>query len=94
MEFLLGLPQSLLSRHLAYLRSAGLAVDRRIGVRVQYSVAAGPELIEHIKACLESFLGCEEIYRRDRWRLEQWRQAGGVEPKDSGWPFSAEGAKS
>jgi ArsR family transcriptional regulator len=33
----LGLPQPLVSRHLAYLRSAGLVQDRRCGTRVNYS---------------------------------------------------------
>jgi ArsR family transcriptional regulator len=40
---ILGLPQPLISRHLAYLRSAGLVRDRRSGTRVNYSVALDGE---------------------------------------------------
>jgi ArsR family transcriptional regulator, arsenate/arsenite/antimonite-responsive transcriptional repressor len=40
----LGLPQPLVSRHLAYLRSAGLVHDRRSGTRVNYSVALDGEM--------------------------------------------------
>lgn len=35
---ILELPQPLVSRHLAYLRGAGLVQDRRSGTRVNYSV--------------------------------------------------------
>ena len=39
----LELPQPLVSRHLAYLRSAGLVQDRRSGTRVNYSVVLDGE---------------------------------------------------
>jgi ArsR family transcriptional regulator len=39
----LGLPQPLISRHLAYLRAAGLVLDRRSGTRVNYSVVLDGE---------------------------------------------------
>lgn len=92
MEFLLGLPQPLLSRHLAYLRSAGLAVDRRVGMRVQYSIAGGHPVMEKLKECLSGLLESEEIYRRDRVRLEQWRRAGEEGWRESGPIVTAQGA--
>jgi ArsR family transcriptional regulator len=75
LESILGLPQSLLSRHLAYLRSVGLVVDRRQGMRVQYSLASGSDVLETLKGCLGQALLCEETYREDRRRCEQMRAA-------------------
>ncbi len=75
LEFLLNLPQPLLSRHLAYLRSAGLATDRRLGMRVQYSLVKGNPIAECLSSCLRSLLDTEELYRRDRARLEDWKRA-------------------
>ncbi len=92
LEFLLGLSQPLLSRHLAYLRGAGLAVDKRIGMRVQYSVASGDPLVDRLKSCLRSALEMEEIYRRDRARLEDWRRARTEGQGDSGQPIAIQGA--
>jgi ArsR family transcriptional regulator len=75
LESILGLPQSLLSRHLAYLRSVGLVVDRRQGMRVQYSLASGSNVLETLKGCLGQALLCEETYREDRRRREEFRVA-------------------
>jgi len=75
LESLLSLPQSLLSRHLAYLRSAGLVANRRQGMRVQYSLASGQEGLETLVGCLRQALLCEEVYREDRRRLEEFRAA-------------------
>jgi len=75
LESILGLPQPLLSRHLAYLRSAGLVVDKRQGMRVQYSLASGSEVLEILKGCLGQALLCEETYREDRRKREELRLA-------------------
>jgi ArsR family transcriptional regulator len=75
LESILGLPQSLLSRHLAYLRSVGLVVDRRQGMRVQYSLASGSNVLETLKGCLGQALLYEETYREDRRRREEFRVA-------------------
>lgn len=75
LESILGLPQPLLSRHLAYLRGAGLVVDRRQGMRVQYSLASDHAILQMLKSCLRQALLCEEIYREDRRRCEQFRAA-------------------
>ena len=53
----LNLPQSTASRHLSYLRNAGLVDDRRNGVWMYYrinneSVAHGPALIDLLAAML------------------------------------------
>jgi len=48
------LPQSTVSRHLAYLRKSGLVSDRRSGLWMYYSIAAGnsvfqKELLDFLK---------------------------------------------
>ena len=51
----LGLPQPLVSHHLAALRTAGLVRDRRDAHWVYYSLV--PEAIEALRACLDGVLG-------------------------------------
>ncbi len=56
----LQLPQSTISRHLAYLRKSGLVNDRRCGLWMYYSVADcqgtfRSELIQFLKRSLPSF---------------------------------------
>lgn len=94
LEFLLDLPQPLLSRHLAYLRSAGLATDRRLGMRVQYSMVKGNPVADHLRSCLGGLLETEELYRRDRARLEDWRRAGEAGHPESDGIIASQGAKS
>lgn len=38
-QYVLGSPQSNVSRHLSYLKNAGLVLDRRVGNRVYYSLS-------------------------------------------------------
>ncbi len=49
----LGLTQSVVSRHLAYLRNHGLVTTRREGVWIYYRVVEGccSALFEHIREC-------------------------------------------
>ena len=66
----LQLPQSTVSRHLAYLKNAGLVDDRRCGVWMYYSIVAGENdlrsgLLEHLR---ENF-SVSEIAQADRGRL-------------------------
>lgn len=75
LEPLLGLSQPLLSRHLAYLRNAGLVVDRRQGMRVQYSIRQGHPVLDILTPCLQQAMGQEEVYREDLRRLEQQRRS-------------------
>lgn len=51
----LGLSQSVVSRHLAYLRNNGLVTTRREGVWVHYRIVDGccSPLFEHIRQCGE-----------------------------------------
>ena len=66
----LQLPQPLISRHLAYLKNAGLVQDHRQGMRVQYSInldcqnRAGFDAF--LRNALSSDLACREDLRRCR----------------------------
>ena len=68
----LGVPQPTASRHLAYLRRAGLVDGRREGLWVYYRMATLPDdilrtLVEAVTHCA----GHVETVERDRKRLEQ-----------------------
>lgn len=68
----LELSQPKVSRHLAYLREAGLVSDRRAGVWVHYRLH--PALPAWVRQVLEATLaGCSKRppYRDDRARLRQ-----------------------
>jgi len=72
----LGLPQSNVSRHMAYLRNAGLVQDRREGVWIYYSLAEPANGIHACQLrCLADWFGQGgyEVLRRDRARLEMLR---------------------
>lgn len=70
LEHVLHLPQPLISRHLAYLKNAGLVQDHRQGMRVQYSISldcqnrAGLDVF--LRNALSSDLACCEDLRRCR----------------------------
>ena len=68
----LDLPQSTVSRHLAYLRKRGLVVGRKDGLWVHYRLAkpAG-ELHRQLLGCVESCGKGSEILKLDRRRLEK-----------------------
>ncbi|NWG12922.1 MAG: winged helix-turn-helix transcriptional regulator [Acidobacteria bacterium] len=72
LESFLGVSQPLISRHLAYLRNAGLVRDRRQGMRVQYSVVLETKTLETLAGFLRDALESEEVYRED---LSKWKQA-------------------
>lgn len=95
LESLLQLPQSLLSRHLAYLRNAGLVVDRRQGMRVQYSLAQSEPVLTILRPCLERAFESEEVYREDRRRCLEASSAccspAGAAPRVSQVSFEAKG---
>jgi ArsR family transcriptional regulator, arsenate/arsenite/antimonite-responsive transcriptional repressor len=52
---LLGLPQPLISHHLAALRTIGVVRDRRDAHWVYYSLV--PEALDELRACLDGVLG-------------------------------------
>jgi ArsR family transcriptional regulator len=69
LQAVLNLPQSLLSRHLAYLRNAGLVADIRQGRRVRYGLRAEGPAVPELPRFLGRILQQEEELRReaDAW---------------------------
>lgn len=68
----LGEGQPKVSRHLAYLRGAGLVRDRKDGLWVHYRLAESPD--DAVVAVLEALReGCGESAARDLGRLEEVR---------------------
>jgi ArsR family transcriptional regulator len=65
MERALGLPQPLLSRHLAYLRHCGLVEGRRQGMRVIYSLNEHHALLEQLRPILLETLASEAAGQAD-----------------------------
>ncbi len=68
----LRLPQSKVSRHLAYLRKAGLVDTRRKGLWVYYRLADAPDpIVRTIRDAVTHALGHLEAPKKDRKRLEK-----------------------
>ncbi|AMV70459.1 metalloregulator ArsR/SmtB family transcription factor [Desulfuromonas carbonis] len=73
----LNLPQSTVSRHLAYLRNAGLVDDRRQGVWMFYRLAdAGSPFADELLALLGRRLGELAQVRRDLEALRRREVTG------------------
>ena len=67
----LELPQSTVSRHLAYLRKRGLVIGRKDGLWVHYRLAKPVgDLHRKLVACLGENCGVDWV-ERDRQRLER-----------------------
>ena len=64
----LQLPQPLISRHLAYLKNAGLVQDHRQGMRVQYAISLNEQGLESF---LRHALSSDPTFRED---LRRWKQ--------------------
>lgn len=75
MQSVLGLPQPLLSRHLAYLRNAGLVRDRRDGPRVWYSLSLEGELGKAVREFLQKALPLFETFQADSARMRQFAES-------------------
>lgn len=74
----LELPQPLVSRHLAYLRRAGLVVDRRVGKWKHYSLApAGGSFHENLLCCISKCFGEVPELKADARRAGLLRKSGG-----------------
>lgn len=69
LESALNLPQSLVSRHLAYLRAAGLVRDQRQGMRVQYGLTLDSETGQALEAFLRRAFRSDQTFGRDREKL-------------------------
>jgi ArsR family transcriptional regulator len=68
----LGISQPKVSRHLAYLRRAGLVSARREGLWVHYRLAQGPDpVVSTILQAVTHALGHVDVVRRDTRALEK-----------------------
>ncbi len=68
----LKIPQAKASRHLAYLRRAGLVTTRREGLWVHYSLSKSADpIVATIKDATTHVLGHVEALRKDAERLEK-----------------------
>jgi ArsR family transcriptional regulator len=73
----LGCPQSKISRHLAYLRSAGIVVARREGKRIHYRIVmpshpGAAQILQHTLAVLKeekTMQADQDVWRRPLVRL-------------------------
>ena len=76
----LGLPQPTVSRHLAYLRKAGLVTGRKDGLWVHYRLAALPDPVaQTVVEAVNHALGHTDAGERDRRRLLKMADVGVVE---------------
>ena len=84
----LRIPQSKASRHLAYLRRAGLVATRREGVWVHYRQTDTPDAVAAtIRQAVAHGLGHLEIVQRDGQRLQ--KKTGCCAPPQPGQPAFA-----
>ena len=73
----LELPQSNVSRHMAYLKNAGLVDDRREAVWVYYSLIEPRNKVHACQMkCLAECFDDYEILKRDEARLEEFKIRG------------------
>ncbi len=77
MQATLGLSQPLLSRHLAYLRSAGLVRDRRVGTRVYCSLVLEGEVGTRLRDFLQSIMPHFGPYQEDTSRMKAHMEQSG-----------------
>ena len=73
----LELPQSNVSRHMAYLKNAGLVDDRREAVWVYYSLTEPKKKLHACQLkCLAECFDDYDVLRRDEARLEEFKLQG------------------
>jgi ArsR family transcriptional regulator len=70
LQAILDLPQPLISRHLGYLRNAGLVDDERRGMRVRYGLRSDSPAAGELRRFLAEVLPRDEKFRRE---AESWR---------------------
>ena len=75
-QFVLGVSQPNVSRHLNYLKRAGLVADRRDGARVFYRLTAGRAGLTPLFDYLRAAFGRDRAYRADLGRLRAAVRAG------------------
>jgi len=77
----LDLPQPTVSRHLAYLRKAGLVVGRKDGLWVHYRLATLPDpVMQTVMDSVNHALGHVEANSKDRRRLLKRADVTPIEP--------------
>ena len=76
-ERVMGFTQTKVSRHLAYLKNAGLLADRRQGLWMLYRIAE-PRTDEdrQVIECVRSLVGASPVAREDVRRLEECVEDG------------------
>jgi ArsR family transcriptional regulator len=80
---ILELPQPSVSRHLAYLREAGLVNDRKQGLWVYYSLtSAEGDFHRSLLGCLECCFALVPELQADARRAAELRQSGGCCPPE------------
>ena len=77
MQAILGLSQPLLSRHLAYLRSAGLIRDRRVGTRVYCSLVLDGDVGKALREFLQSIMPHFGPFHEDAARIKAHMERSG-----------------
>ncbi len=81
----LRVPQPTASRHLAYLRKAGLVSARRNGTWVYYALAPAKSAFHRqLLGCMQTCLGEVPELERDARRARKIRRSGGCCPPDDG----------
>ncbi|HVT02455.1 MAG TPA: metalloregulator ArsR/SmtB family transcription factor [Thermoanaerobaculia bacterium] len=81
----LQLPQPTVSRHLSYLRRAGLVVSRKAGLWMYYLLARpSTEFHERLYACLDACFTDVPELKADGARASKLRKGGGCCPPDHG----------
>jgi ArsR family transcriptional regulator len=76
LQSVLGLPQPFISRHLAYLRKAGLVRDEREGGRVCYSLALEGPLGGALESFLREVLPLSHTFQTDSEKLIDCGRSG------------------
>lgn len=78
----LRVPQPTASRHLAYLRRAGLVTARKNGLWSHYSLAPVRSAFHrHLLQCLQSCFGDVPELGRDQLEVKKLRKSGGCCPR-------------
>ena len=79
---IVGLPQPTISRHLRYLRRAGLVQTRKDGLWIFYALAPARTAVhEKLLECLDACFADLRELKADARRAERLRKHGGCCPK-------------
>jgi ArsR family transcriptional regulator len=76
LQSVLGLAQPFISRHLAYLRKAGLVEFEREGPRVCYSLVSNTRFDQALRSFLHEVFVLSADFQADLGRLRECRESG------------------